>query len=561
MTGCSFPNPCNLSQRLGEQQAYQQCRGRDNGLSVDWYSIQHLLEYAASDVAIFLDCCYAASADKRSVDGTIEILAASGRETKTVGVCNWSFTSRLTEVLQDSREKPLTIAMLHAKLVNYRAAEGPKKLLRTPVHSIMSSKDKASIRLSSMALFGGLPGSPSPPALTVSDLSQQSSLSSSPGSLGSHPSLTRVLVAVSLKDRVQDVGEWLEWLTTHMPTDVTNLELIKPEGLWESHSTLGLISMPVAVWDLFPHTTAYHCLGFITTNNLLFKGLAPNSKDTLTSQTLEFKATTDDEDYYIPRRNYPYRFPIIRPDDIVLVVAGVQGAEKIRFMEKVIGDGLTIHNGSIQDVGCYSLLYKRRIIHLISTPADEATAKSEEEIFREITSNFKWQYGRTARTGRPTRFNGIICVHPISLEEYYLPDLYPWIRLRDVQSHQLKLILVTTESDNAKFALNEAKEQRLKKAISRHWYISGEEEVLSFRVEETRESALRAIKPFLQQTLHSEPPSSQLPLPDRARLSSKLKSTNIDDIGLLEKHAAEEEQAEEFPRKVAAAIEKLCTIM
>ena len=561
MTGCSFSNSCNLQQKLGEQHAYQPCRGRDNGPSVDWYSIQHLLEYAASDVAIFLDCCYAASADRRSVDGTIEILAACGRETKTAGISNWSFTSRLTEVLQDSREKPLTVAMLHAKLVNYRAAEGSKKLLSTPVHSIMSGKDKASIRLSSMALFGELPGSSSPPALTVSDLSQQSSLSSSPGSLGSHPSSTRILVAVCLKDRVQDVNEWLEWLTTHMPTDVTNLKLITPECLWESHSTLGLISMPVAVWDLFPHTTAYHCLGFVTTNNLLFKGLAPNSKDTLTSQTLEFKATTDDEDYYIPRRNYPYSFPIIRPDDIVLAVVGVQGADKIRFIQKVIGDTLKAFIGSTNDVECYSFLYERRIIHLINTPDGEATAKSKVGAFQKILREFEWQYGRIVPNPRLTRFNGVICVQPNSLEEYYLPDLYPWIRLRDVQSHQLKLILVTTESDNAKFALNEAKEQRLKKAISRHWYISGEEEVLSFRVEETRESALRAIKPFLQQTLHSEPPSSQLPLPDRARLSSKLKSTNIDDIGLLEKHAAEEEQAEEFPRKVAAAIEKLCTIM
>ena len=60
-----------------------------------------MLEYAVPDVVIFLDCYYAASADLRSVDGTLEILAACGREVTTVGISDWSFTSRLTELLRD----------------------------------------------------------------------------------------------------------------------------------------------------------------------------------------------------------------------------------------------------------------------------------------------------------------------------------------------------------------------------------------------------------------------------------------------------------------------------
>lgn len=122
----------------------------ENGASVDWFSIQHLLEYAVPDVLILLDCCFAASADQRSIDGTVEILAACGHETETVGISGWSFTNRLTEVLRDMKDQSFTVTQLHSKLVNYRAVTGPKRLMRTPHHGIMSNKDKASIRISAL---------------------------------------------------------------------------------------------------------------------------------------------------------------------------------------------------------------------------------------------------------------------------------------------------------------------------------------------------------------------------------------------------------------------------
>lgn len=121
----------------------------------------------------------------------MEILAACGREVKTVGISDWSFTSRLTEILHHSKDRPFTVAQLHSRLVNYRAAEGPKKLLKTPVHGIVSDNDKASIRLSTMAL--------------ASDLTSANSddLSASEGSGTDRPVLPvgRVLIAVSLRSR------------------------------------------------------------------------------------------------------------------------------------------------------------------------------------------------------------------------------------------------------------------------------------------------------------------------------------------------------------------------
>ena len=201
-----------------------------------------MLEYAVPDVLILLDCCYAASADLRSVDGTLEVLAACGRETTTTGISDWSFTSRLTEVLRDLRDQAFTIVQLHSKLINYRAVEGPKKLLKTPIHGIMSNKDKASIRLSLMT---------TPPDVTSGDKADLAS--STIGAVS-----PRVLIAVSLKKNDHDPGVWRDWLLSHLPGGIDGLSLVIPEGIWGAHSVLGLFSLPAAVWDLLPNRGAYN---------------------------------------------------------------------------------------------------------------------------------------------------------------------------------------------------------------------------------------------------------------------------------------------------------------
>ena len=254
---------------------------RGTGPSVDWHSIQHLLEYATPDVAIFLDCCFAASADKRSVDGTVEILAACCQQTTTVGISPFSFTNRLTEVLRDSKSYPLTIAMLHAKLVNFRGAQRIKKLLKTPIHSIMSDRERPSIRLCPVS-----PKATPTLALSGSDLSSDSSLPEYGPIIDlSNPPATRVLLKLCLKSPIQSISDWQGWLTTHMPTEVIDIKMIKLEGLWGSHSSLALFSIPISVWDLLPPTLAYQQVGLITTSNLVeawpsFSGIQSNMHTT-----------------------------------------------------------------------------------------------------------------------------------------------------------------------------------------------------------------------------------------------------------------------------------------
>ena len=106
----------------------------------------------------------------------------------------------------------------------------------------------------------------------MSDLSDQSAGSSSHSSCPDEQSSSRVLVSVSFKKGPQDVQEWREWLISHKPSGITDLhliDLIELEGLFGSHSALGLVSMPSSIWNLLPDTSAYKYIGFVTTPNLI----------------------------------------------------------------------------------------------------------------------------------------------------------------------------------------------------------------------------------------------------------------------------------------------------
>ena len=444
---------------------------RGNGPTVDWHSIQHLLENAVPDVVIFLDCCFAASADRRSVDGTIEVLAACCQNSSTAGVSDWSFTNRLTEVLRDCRNKPLTVAMLHAELLNYRAAKGSKKLLKSPVHSIMSNKDKASIRLVSIA------ASCSPPSsLNESDLCHQTSDSLSSIS-GSDPPLTRVLVAVSLNDHVPDVSEWLEWLSTHMPSNVTGFELIRPEGVWESHSTLFMISMPVAIWDLFPYSTAYHCVGYVRSSNLLTKdsGFNPDG-GTIAKTRNSATGTVSHTAFYPMDGKNP---PLIERDDILIVVTGGCSSTQRRFIDLACGSPFSVYrpDSGSPPWGCHSFTYQNRRFHLIDTPT------GQEE---------KFEFWFKKRILSMKSLNGIISVHN---DEVQFPPMYlvRWL-FRKNGMHAKVLVLARSEIEH----ILHLEPLRTKQQVSSWWGGMFGIKPQSFVFHENRECTLEVLDAFLE---------------------------------------------------------------
>ena len=66
-----------------------------------------------------------------------------------------------------------------------------------------------------------------------------------------------------------DSTAWRDWLLSQLPSGINGMSLVRPEGIWHSHSLLGLFSLPIALWDLLANKPAYTFVGFVTTQNLV----------------------------------------------------------------------------------------------------------------------------------------------------------------------------------------------------------------------------------------------------------------------------------------------------
>ncbi|KAI4134407.1 MAG: hypothetical protein LQ341_006025, partial [Variospora aurantia] len=248
---------------------------RPNSPTITWSSLQHLLENALPHVVIILDCCYAANAARDTAVGTTkELLAACGRENPTTGVGVRSFTSALIEELKALGTAPFTIAMLHGRLVTMRW-----RLAFTPIYALLSEHGGHSVQLSPLPLTPSLlteslqvqpvPGSFDPssnlanlPPTLGSPYSTSSQLSSSRTAVD-----TRVLLAVSIAgDATLDVSQWKQWLVSQAPLEITSMD-VKVEGVFQSHSTMLVTSIPIRAWDGLPERTAYRFIGFVKSEN------------------------------------------------------------------------------------------------------------------------------------------------------------------------------------------------------------------------------------------------------------------------------------------------------
>ena len=83
---------------------------------------------------------------------------------------------------------------------------------------------------------------------------------------------SQVLLAIRISEdylttdnREQRIHEWREWIRNVPPA----ARGIKIQGVYESFSTLILLSVPTAVWTLLPKNPAYSFIGFITSDNML----------------------------------------------------------------------------------------------------------------------------------------------------------------------------------------------------------------------------------------------------------------------------------------------------
>lgn len=227
-----------------------------------------------SDTLILLDCCAgAASATFPNGKSITETISASSWDAIAPDPGRYSFTNALIEVLQEWRARTYSVAMLHAEVLARLKHPRPitinGKLFEarsTPVHFMMTSNHRApSIEIGRM-----LPRRqqlPSPPMDDARVLAPPGGR----GTLGTpvndpNENEPHVMISLALEDDQDlDLNAWEQWLSSFPAL----AKYVKVQGIFKSHSTLLLLSVPVMVWDLLPENRACSFVAFIRSNNLL----------------------------------------------------------------------------------------------------------------------------------------------------------------------------------------------------------------------------------------------------------------------------------------------------
>ena len=270
--------------------------------TIKWLGIQNMLEQAESDVLILLDCCAGASSAAEAGNGVTEVIAACGFETWAPGVSEHSFTRSLIEELQFWCDKPSnTVAMLHMRVLatmkHWKPRPGGTRVgerRKTPIHTVLGNQGHSrSIQLIPLLIehppLAELPAVPTErPSCESSDpetgspgASDGNNLDSSQSStshLSSEPDIRppKVLISLALEeDQWLSAYAWAQWLES-VPAKVKSACV---EGVYRSHSTLVLLSIPVATWDMLPDDPAVNFIGFVISENLLQmeEGLLPRT--------------------------------------------------------------------------------------------------------------------------------------------------------------------------------------------------------------------------------------------------------------------------------------------
>ncbi|KAL2200908.1 hypothetical protein P885DRAFT_65221 [Corynascus similis CBS 632.67] len=276
--------------RIDEARQSTWCANRRPGSPwLQWSAIQTLLERSVSDVMILLDCCAgAASATFPTGKSITETISASSWDAIAPDPGRYSFTNALIEVLEEWRQRTFSAAMLHAEIL--ARLKHPRPILingkhfearSTPVHFMMTSNHRApSIELCRLVPRKRLPPSPpnelgywSQPALPRMIEGRNPVEQYPPVPDFGIPDTTEpnedephVLISLALEDDQQlDLNDWETWLAAFPAI----AKYVKVQGVFKSHSTLLLLSLPVMVWDFLPDDPACSFVAFIRSNNLL----------------------------------------------------------------------------------------------------------------------------------------------------------------------------------------------------------------------------------------------------------------------------------------------------
>ncbi|KAL0473489.1 hypothetical protein QR685DRAFT_516969 [Neurospora intermedia] len=273
--------------RIDDSRQSTWCATRNlNSPWLQWSAIQTLLERSPSDVLILLDCCAgAASATFSSGQSITETISASTWDAIAPNPGRYSFTNALIEVLQEWRHKTFSAAMLHAEIL--ARLKHPRPVLingkhfesrSTPVHFMMTSNHKApSIEIGRLVPDSRRSLSPYQQQRVVTSPRQDDWPLSPRSTYPYLPDMSvpmigepnedepHVMISLALEgDQRLDFSAWEQWLAGFPAI----AKYVKVQGVFKSHSTLLLLSLPVMIWDLLPDDPACSFIAFIRSNNL-----------------------------------------------------------------------------------------------------------------------------------------------------------------------------------------------------------------------------------------------------------------------------------------------------
>ncbi|KAH6984973.1 hypothetical protein BKA56DRAFT_671428 [Ilyonectria sp. MPI-CAGE-AT-0026] len=304
--------------RIDESRQSTWCATREASSPwLQWSAIQTLLERSASDVLILLDCCAgAASATFPTGNSITETISASSWDAIAPDPGRYSFTNALIEVLQEWRVRAFSAAMLHAEVLARLKHPRPITIngkyfeaRSTPVHFMMTANHKApSIELSRICL--GVDHPPSPELLPMPAIPHETGRAGDPSAAPRNDHLftepnedtPHVMISLALEDDQRlDINAWEQWLGAFPAM----AKYVKVQGVFKSHSTLLLVSMPVGIWDMLPEDHATSFVAFIRSNNLMTQ-----------------KQRTPSVPVFVPARSYPTESA---STDSASFVSGVSG--------------------------------------------------------------------------------------------------------------------------------------------------------------------------------------------------------------------------------------------
>ncbi|KAL7798597.1 hypothetical protein V8C43DRAFT_275778 [Trichoderma afarasin] len=283
--------------RIDESRQSTWCATRDpDSPWLQWSAIQTLLERSKSDVLILLDCCAgAASATFPTGNSITETISASSWDAIAPDPGRYSFTNALIEVLQEWRHRVFSAAMLHAEVLARLKHPRPITIngkhfeaRSTPVHFMMTANHKApSIELSrtmpeekrslslptipshhDMEPMGGPVGGLTPPPMVTAGgraASPADALAANVVPNEPTEDTPHVMISLALEDDQRlDINAWEQWLNAFPAM----ARYVKIQGVFKSHSTMVLVSMPVMIWDMLPEDPATSFVAFIRSNNI-----------------------------------------------------------------------------------------------------------------------------------------------------------------------------------------------------------------------------------------------------------------------------------------------------